>query len=492
MARSVRFILLLCFLFNLPLAHAVTSSDANRHFLDDLFEDLQTCLKARALKKELKHEPLYRLHGGQCSAVNPDSYAPARLYAKADCSGETLLFKKTDFTGFCAEMLAPNDDYMGNAARLAGKEQWWTLNPSLELALSTLSIEDNYQPYMTRERYSSPEVRDQLFLMDYEGRDSEDEEWYADRNNPDRDSPSVITLRGTGRCDLTMRIYKKSPAETGLKPVLALHGGGWQLRGTPFVGFESEMSHLTERGFVVFVPFYRLVRPKSTVHECRKADWTELVADVSNALDWVKENGARYGAQADKVAVLGGSAGAHLGAWLTVNRKEDISKSVLFYPPTDFRAFIEKARNTEDELIGERIMAHYLGILDLETIPLDHPSVVANSFPHVIEQNPSDYPPVTLIHGNADTLVPSNQSVRLCNAYNGDVENGPAKDDGGTPSEGTFSKSYRCGESSHLHLVAEGGHSLDACTPLSCAAGGEESQAAVRQIMTESLDWLAE
>ncbi len=489
---SMRFTFLLCFLCNLPLAHAVTTSDANRDFFENLLEDLKTCLTTRALKTDLKHDPLYRLHNDQCSAVDPESYAPAHLYSNAQCSGESLLFKKTNFSDFCAEMLAPNDDSMGNAARLAGKEQWWTLNPSLELAISTLSIKDNYQPYMTRERYSSPKVRDRLFLMDYEERDDEDEEWHADRNNPDRDSDSVITLRGTGRCDLTMRIYKKSPAATGLKPVLALHGGGWQMRGSPFVGFESEISHLTERGFVVFAPFYRLVRPKNTVQECRNADWPELLTDVSNALDWVKDNGARYGAKAEKISVLGGSAGGHLGAWLTIHRKEDVAKSVLFYPPTDFRAFIKKTRNTEDELIGERIMAHYLGILDLETIPLDHPDVLANSFPQMIEQNPGQYPPMILIHGNADTLVPSNQSVRLCNAYNGDVENGPAVDDGGTPSQGSYSKSYSCGDDGRLYLIAEAGHSLNACPPISCAAGGKKSQAAVRKIMAESLDWLAE
>jgi len=471
----------------------VTTSDANRHFLQDLFEDLQTCKQSKDLRVKLKHLPLYLKRDGQCLAVNPDDYSPAHLYPTADCSGEPLLYKKTDFNSFCKEMLAPNDDKMGNAALLAGHEQYWTLNPALAISLSALSVENNYQPYMTRERYASPEVRDRLFFMDYEGRDPEnDEEWYDDRNNIDRNSPSIVTMRGLGECNLVMRIYKKDPAATGLKPVLALHGGGWQMRGTPFVGFESEMSHLTERGFVVFAPFYRLVRNRNTVPECRNAHWTELTADVEAALDWVKENGERYGAKADKIPVLGGSAGAHLAAWLTIHRKEDVAKSVLFYAPSDFRHFIQKVRATDEELLGERIMSHYFHLMDLDTIPLDHPDVLANTFPPIIEQNPDAYPPMILIHGNSDTLVPSEQSVRMCNAYAGDIEHGPAVDDGGTPAEGTYSKTYSCGTRSRLYLIAEGGHSLDACRPEACAAGSEPSQAEVRRIMTESLDWLAQ
>ena len=146
------------------------------------------------------------------------------------------------------------------------------------------SIQDNFQPYMKRFNYRT-----------------------------------VTGLpRGTGTCALEMRVYKKDIAETNLRPVLAIHGGSWRYRGFGFWGLESLISHLTETGFVVFVPFYRLAGESDTTStiECNGADWRGLTSDVESALDWVIANGPALGAADGLISVYGQSAGAHLSAWL--------------------------------------------------------------------------------------------------------------------------------------------------------------------------------
>jgi len=95
------------------------------------------------------------------------------------------------------------------------------------------------------------------------------------------------------------------------------------------------MSQFTERGFVVFAPFYRLVGESDGNVECNGATWREVTADVESALSWVAENGSALGAADEPASVFGQSAGAHLAAWLAANRSDDVGKALLYYAPID-------------------------------------------------------------------------------------------------------------------------------------------------------------
>jgi acetyl esterase/lipase len=453
-------------------------NEENLVFFHNQFKTYAKCIATeKVLSVDLRHQPLYHLRDGQCVKANLKKEDKVELYPDNTCQGSTVFYKVTGYDEFCNETGAPYHDRMGNAARWLGDRPSWTLYPSGALSLSVLPVNDNYQPFMQRVRYKSVAVRDRF---------------EADDGNVE-----VVTLRGTGRCDLGMRIYKKDIAATGLKPMMALHGGGWALRGTPFTGFESELSHFTERGFVVFAPFYRLSAYKDGNYECNHADWHEIVSDAEDALAWVVKHGEEYGADmngnGDKVYLMGGSAGGHLAAWLTVHKREHVARSLLFYPPTDIRDFIRMALESDDRLDGEGVLEEFLDVPSVDDVDLDSEAVVENSFPQMVVAAPDDFPPVNIIHGVSDTLVPSLQSVRLCNAYNGDLDNGPAKNDGGDPANGTYSREYACGANGRLFLIAEGRHSLDACVAhLGCPAGSEQSQKAVQRSIEKALDWFAQ
>ena len=95
-------------------------------------------------------------------------------------------------------------------------------------------------------------------------------------------------------------------------------------------------------------------------------------------------------------------------------------------------------------------------------------------------------PPVFLIHGRSDTLIPSNQSVILCNAYGGNaVDNG-----GGTALRAT----YNCGANGRLHLFEEAQHGLDACVTTRinglCLAGSEASRSLLAGSLRQARGWL--
>jgi acetyl esterase/lipase len=140
-----------------------------------------------------------------------------------------------------------------------------------------------------------------------------------------------------------MRVYKRDITEQGRRPLLVLHGGTWQNRGSSFLGLEASVSQFTERGFIVFAPFYRLVGEKDGNIECNGASWREVTQDAESALDWVVQNGAALGAVQEPVTVFGQSAGAHLAAWLVANRGNDVRRTLMYYGPTDTLDFLAGA-----------------------------------------------------------------------------------------------------------------------------------------------------
>ncbi len=451
-------------------------SDEYKETLKALFvSDFACNTVSRKLHKELTTVPIYYKEGEACGLINLHDAHTGEFYTDDQCSGDSFPYQKTDYRDFCKELITPYHDRLGNPNSWVGDpSQYWTLPPSAGLSLSTLKIRHNHYPLMTRASYKSVPVRQHHQQVD----------------DPEKE---VITLQGMGQCDLEMRIYKRTPTETTLKPLMVIHGGAWRFRGSAFAAFESELSHLTERGFVVFAPFYRLVSQADANYECNQASWQSIVSDIEDAMSWVMANGERYGARPGKLYLLGGSAGGHLASWLTVKRPEDIARTLLFYPPTDFRHYVQQAQKSTSRLKGEGYMKGYLGVEDLDTLSLDDEAVVANSFTSAVEANPQAYPPIAMIHGLSDGLVPSDQSVRLCNAKNGDIEGGPARNEGGDTSQGEYSKRYQCGEQGMLYIINEGDHGLDVCVEeVECPAGGEQSQQAVKQAMRSVFDWLAE
>jgi acetyl esterase/lipase len=188
--------------------------------------------------------------------------------------------------------------------------------PSTELDLGTVSVVDNKLPYMKQIRYKVVED----------------------------------VQRGTGVCELEMRVYKSDIAATGLQPLLALHGGTWKTRGNSFLGLEAGISQLTERGFIVFAPFYRLVASSDGNVECNGASWREVTADVESALDWVQAHGSALGAGSGKVNVFGQSAGGHLAGWLAAHRPADVRKALVFYAPVDILGFLSDAQQADSGL----------------------------------------------------------------------------------------------------------------------------------------------
>ncbi|MDJ0924439.1 MAG: alpha/beta hydrolase [Acidimicrobiia bacterium] len=196
---------------------------------------------------------------------------------------------------------------------------------------------------------------------------------------------------------LHLDVYRKSDQSEERRPALLyVHGGSWRggnrrQQGRPL------LHRLADNGWIAVSASYPLA-PTATFPD-------QLVA-LKRALQWMRNTGAEYGIDPDFIAVCGGSAGGHLAALtaLTTNRPEyqpgfeDADTSVqAAIPVYGIYDFLNRNR-TRDEwpVIPRWVMKadkHEDAELYRQASPLDQVHAGA--------------PPFLVIHGEADSVVPT-------------------------------------------------------------------------------------
>lgn len=227
----------------------------------------------------------------------------------------------------------------------------------------------------------------------------------------------VYATHATGPLHLDLH----RPAGKGRAPVLVfLHGGGWA-RGEPpksWTGFRR----FVEAGYAVVSVQYRL---------SGTARAPAAVQDARCAMAWAARNADRYQLDPHNIVVMGSSAGAHLALLAgMMGAKADIDLAacgavpraaaiVDFYGPSDLRPESVGAWHSPSitKWIGEGA---------------DAPALAARMSPLTWVRK--DQPPVFIVHGDADDVVPIQSSQLLKAALD------------------------KAGVASEFHVVPGGGH----------------------------------
>lgn len=174
--------------------------------------------------------------------------------------------------------------------------------------------------------------------------------------------------------------------------VIYLHGSGWHYADKDF-GTRYFFRHLCARGHTILDVAYTLA-PEATL--------VPMVADVKRAIAWLKEHALTASVRADRIVLMGGSAGGHLAllAAYTPNRPEtdaDNSASdtsvrgvVSYYGPPDllslYHRFVEMP-NLTGETARERGFMNYLEArFGFEVVP------VHNLIPNLLGGTPDQLP----------------------------------------------------------------------------------------------------
>lgn len=214
-----------------------------------------------------------------------------------------------------------------------------------------------------------------------------------------------IAYKQTAGGPLLLDAYR--PADDRRHPlVVMIHGGGWARGGRFEMGLTKWAAYLASAGLAVVSIDYRLAPATS---------YPDSFQDCLDAVDWAVANAEQLGADASRIGLWGDSAGGHLVLLLATSQTHPafggprlradaaaLRGVVALYPPTDLLALHE----AEQRGAGLGIVRNFLG-----AEPEAAPERWREASP--IEHVHADLPPIFLLQGTRDLLVPHWQATRF-------------------------------------------------------------------------------
>ncbi len=209
--------------------------------------------------------------------------------------------------------------------------------------------------------------------------------------------------------DLTLDVVR--PQHPNGLGVVLLVSGGWKSGTNSFHPWM--VAPLLRRGYTVIAATH-LSQPQATV--------MEIAADMHRAIRFVRHHASDYGVDPTRLGVTGGSAGGHLSLMLAtrggpgpkdasdpVDRESSSVQAVaIFYPVTDL---LNLGRSTEN--LGDggppKSFVKAFGPQSTNLTVWKEIGQAMSPLYHIT----SNLPPVLIYHGDADTLVPLDQSERF-------------------------------------------------------------------------------
>jgi acetyl esterase/lipase len=200
---------------------------------------------------------------------------------------------------------------------------------------------------------------------------------------------SGVSFGDDPRLKLDVWVPEK-PSDAPLPVVVFFYGGGWVSGERADYGFVGRA--FAARGFVTIIPDYRLVP---------NVRFPAFVEDGARAVRWVQDNITRFGGDPARINLAGHSAGAYIGAMLSLDRHYladagvkpgSVRAAALLSGPYDFYPFTEQR--------GRDALGQWPRPLETQPITFVR----------------RDAPPMLLMHGTGDTLVMPRNSERLAQA----------------------------------------------------------------------------
>ena len=237
------------------------------------------------------------------------------------------------------------------------------------------------------------------------------------------DEPEVVRVQDViyGRkfgTALTLDVFRPTANRNG-RGIISVVSGGWFSSHDAVNPGASKA--FTDRGYTVFAVVHGS-QPKFTI--------PEVIEDMHRAVRFIRTHADEYGVDPDKLGITGASAGGHLslmqgtaGTEGKADAKDPVDRAssrvqavACFFPPTDFLNYGKPG----EDAIGRGVLADYASPFDFREFDPTRKRFVTITDDDKIRAigraiSPAfhvsaDDPPTLIIHGDADALVPIQQS----------------------------------------------------------------------------------
>ena len=229
---------------------------------------------------------------------------------------------------------------------------------------------------------------------------------------------------------LTMMMLKPLQKANG-KAIISVLNGNWISSQRFMDAFLTRSNLYLENGYTLFGVMVGS-QPRYTI--------PDEILDLKRAVRFIRYNAKGYGIDADKIGITGSSSGGHLT--LMIATADDIvdpkstdpvdkvsarvQAAAVFYPPTDFINYggvNTSGKINQAGLVLARVAAAFdfkvwndttgtfVSITDTEKR-----LAIARASSPVNSVSPDD-PPVIIIHGDKDVLVPKQQSESIIEKF---------------------------------------------------------------------------
>ena len=215
--------------------------------------------------------------------------------------------------------------------------------------------------------------------------------------------PNIVYTSG-GAPDKQLDLFLPKEGSGPFPAVVYVHGGGWNAGSK--TAFRRQAADMATKGFVGVCINYRL---------SQEAKYPAALHDSKAAVRWMRANAKKYRINPDVIGAAGGSAGGHLVALLgttgdlpafegdrgSAGFSSRVQAVAAFNPVIDFVIIGKRTSNDATNAITRFLGAPYAA----------NPQLWADASP--ITHVSKDSAPFLLLHGDADRLVPFQQSVEM-------------------------------------------------------------------------------
>ncbi len=188
-------------------------------------------------------------------------------------------------------------------------------------------------------------------------------------------------------------------SSTPTAAVIIVHGGGW-VRGDRRTNVEPLFQPLADAGFAWFSISYSLATSP--------LEFGAAVGDVEAAVRFIRSRAAEYHIDPDRIALVGESAGGHLAAMAALGPPagdSGVKAVVAIYAPTDLVALARSSPLIPDAIRRQLNGSAWANLILARLGQLSPLQAVRPGMP-----------PFLFIHGDADPVVPFDQSRAMCDS----------------------------------------------------------------------------